>query len=245
MPEISSKLAFDAAALTDRGRVRSSNEDAFGCCAEADVFVVCDGMGGAAAGEVASRTAVNAMLERLGSGEAEVSEKSLEAAVHAANLLIHARAEREPALHGMGTTLVALVLRDRQAWIAHAGDSRCYLLRNGELRRCTEDHSLVEEQVRHGQLTPEEAEKSPLRNVITRALGTGRAVTPEMNRLDVRSGDLFLLCTDGLTREVCEEKIAAILCEQGNLLIRCEQLMECANDAGGRDNVTCLLVRAH
>ena len=238
------KQVFEAAALTDVGRVRSSNEDAFGFCAEAGVFIVCDGMGGAAAGEVASRTAVDAIVERLCAVEASaVSNQWLETAIHTANRLVHTRAEGEVSLHGMGTTLVVLVLREGKAWIAHVGDSRCYRLRRGELTRCTQDHSLVDEQVRLGQLTQEEAERSPLRNIITRAVGTEVAVTPELNRLDTESGDLFLLCTDGLSRELSQESIGAILCAQPDLKSCCEALIEAANAAGGRDNVTCLLVR--
>lgn len=242
-PSEEKKQAPEAAALTDVGRVRSSNEDAFGLSVETGVFVVCDGMGGAAAGEVASRMAVDAIIERLCTDSGDLSSAALEAAIQAANRRVYDRAQVNPELHGMGTTLVALVLREGQAWVAHAGDSRAYQLRRGELTRCTQDHSLVEEQVRLGQITQEEADYSPLRNVITRAVGTAPFLMPEIVRLDVESGDLFLLCTDGLTGELSDEHIAAILGQQLDLQSCCERLIGEAKAAGGRDNVTCLLAR--
>lgn len=238
---------LQAAAHTSTGRLRSHNEDAFGFRAERGIFVVCDGMGGAAGGEIASRLAVDTVLEHLGKAAAGMSAReALHQAVAAANRTVLDRAESDPSLNGMGTTLVALLLDHGTALIAHAGDSRCYLFRGGQLLRQTRDHSLVDEQMRLGTITAEEAERSPFRSVITRAIGTQPAVSEEILELPVQPGDLFLLCTDGLTREVEEAEIGRILAiaaEAANLDPAAYRLVECANEAGGRDNITCVLVR--
>jgi protein phosphatase len=247
MPDSLKSTVIEAAALTDTGRVRSRNEDSFGYCLDAGVFVVCDGMGGAAAGEIASRLATDALLERLCSQPEKTigdRRRSLEAAIAAANRAVYSRATSDASLNGMGTTLVATIILDSHAIIGHVGDSRCYLYRAGRLTRQTNDHSLIDEQVRLGALTPEEAERSPLKNVITRAIGTQKTVEAEIRELDLQPGDILLLCSDGLTREVPEEKIAAILNGSGAIESLCEQLIHAANEAGSRDNVTAVLVRA-
>ena len=167
-------LRYTAAAQTDRGRKRPSNEDAFGFSVEHGVYVVCDGMGGAAAGEVASSIAVDEVLRQLTVREARVPLPELaERAVCAANNAIFARAQRNRRLAGMGTTLVVLVVEERRVWVLNVGDSRCYRLRKGRLEQLTLDHSLVEEQVRMGRMSESEALRSPLRNVITRASDPG------------------------------------------------------------------------
>lgn len=233
-----------AAAHTSTGRVRSSNEDAFGFRAEYGIFVVCDGMGGAAGGEVASRMTVNSFLERMCTEcAAGAVRESLHDAIVEANRAVLDRAEHEPGLYGMGTTLVALVLRPETAFIAHAGDSRCYLYRGGRLARRTHDHSLVDEQLRMGTMTQQEAYCSPFRSVITRAVGTQTTIAEEVQEFPIQPGDLFLLCTDGLTREISEERIAGILSSDSALESAARALVQAANDAGGRDNVTCVLVR--
>jgi len=233
-----------ATALTSTGRVRNHNEDAFGYLADRGIFVVCDGMGGAAGGEIASRLATDTVLEHIAQRSDSASPQDLmHAAVLRANRAVHDRAESDPGLSGMGTTLVALLLTPPHALIAHAGDSRCYLFRNGRLTRQTHDHSLVDEQIRLGTLTREEAEHSPFRSVITRAVGTQPSVTPELLQIELEPGDLFLLCTDGLTREVDEDSIARLLEAGANLDLTAHTLVEAANEAGGRDNITCLLVR--
>jgi protein phosphatase len=238
-------MLMEAAALTDVGRVRSANEDAFGVCAEAGFFVVCDGMGGAAAGEVASQSAVAAVTEGLCEIQAaEDPHLLLERGISEANQRVFSHSEREPSLHGMGTTLVSLLVREGLVWIAHVGDSRCYRFRTGALERMTQDHSLVDEQVRLGQMTPAEAEVSPFRNVITRAIGTRGSVVPDIEEVATEHGDLFLLCSDGLTKELSEARLAEILGQDApDLQTRCARLIEAANAAGGGDNITALLVR--
>lgn len=237
-----------ASAITDRGRKRPSNEDAFGYSDEDGVYVVCDGMGGAAAGEIASSLAVDEVL-RLTEGAGHDTEGNpwpltLERAIAAANEAIYTRSQRNQRLSGMGTTMVALAVRDVRAWVLNIGDSRCYRLRQGRLEQITADHSLVEEQVRSGRMTQAEALRSPLKNVITRALGTQSRVTPDVYSLEIEQGDLFLLCTDGLTRELTDAAIEAMLCESRSLAEHCARLVEEAKRAGGHDNVTCLLVSA-
>ena len=236
-----------AAAVTDRGRKRPSNEDAFGYSVEHGVFVVCDGMGGAAAGEVASSLAVDEVL-RLVSSREPGKESSLaevvEAAFQAANQAIFTRAQRNRRLSGMGTTMVALAVEDCHAWVLNVGDSRCYRYRAGQFEQLTLDHSLVEEQVRMGRMTRLEAARSPFRNMITRALGTQTRVTADVFGLETEPGDLFLLCSDGLTRELPDEAIGARLAAGGPLDEICQELVDAAKKAGGHDNITCLLVRA-
>ena len=238
---------YTAAAVSDRGCKRPANEDAFGYSVEHGMYLVCDGMGGAAAGEVASSLAVEEMLRLLGGGAGEENESLLQRvqkAVAATNEAIYSRSRRNPRLSGMGTTMVALMTEGSRVLVINIGDSRVYRLRNHRLEQLTQDHSLVDEQVREGRLTPAEALRSPLRNVITRALGTQSAVTPDIYALDAESGDLFLLCSDGLTRELADAEIQSLLSADLPLDKRCARLVEAAKKSGGNDNITCLLVQA-
>jgi protein phosphatase len=240
---------YTAAAVTDRGRKRPSNEDAFGFSVEHGVYVVCDGMGGAAAGEVASSLAVDEMMRLLTHRSAENPlPADAEQAVSAANQAILTRAQRSSRLNGMGTTLVALLVSESHAWMVNVGDSRGYRLRNAHpnshIEQITIDHSLVEEQIRMGQMSRLEALRSPLRNVITRALGTQSSITPDIFELEAEPGDLFLLCSDGLTRELSDPLIETMLRIDVPLDELCARLVAAANQAGGHDNITCLLVRA-
>jgi PPM family protein phosphatase len=238
-------LHYVAAAVTDRGRKRANNEDAFGYSLEHGVYVVCDGMGGAAGGEVASSLAVEEVLRALSERGADVAlPRAAEEAVCAANRAIYSRAKRNPRLTGMGTTLVALVVEGNSAWVLNVGDSRCYRVRDGRLEQLTLDHSLVEEQIRVGRMSRHEALRSPLRNVITRAVGTQDCVTPDCFQFEARSEDIFLLCSDGLTRELPDNILAELLVEGGPVEERARRLVDAANKAGGQDNITCIVVQA-
>ncbi len=235
---------YTAAAVTDRGRKRPSNEDAFGFSVEHGVYVVCDGMGGAAAGEIASSLAVDEMMRLMTARDAQHPlHTDAEQAVAEANEAIFSRAQRSNKLNGMGTTLVALMVEEQRAWMLNVGDSRGYRLRNSSLEQITLDHSLVEEQVRLGRMDRQEALRSPLRNVITRALGTQSCVTPDIFELETEPGDIFLLCSDGLTRELADPLIESLLRTGAPLDEICARLVAAANQAGGHDNITCLLVR--
>jgi len=237
----------EAAARTSTGRVRTSNEDTFGYRADRGIFLVCDGMGGAAAGEVASTIAVDEILRLLTNRSAENETPLPDAAQSAiceANEAIYTRAQRNHRLNGMGTTLVALATREQRVWVLNVGDSRCYRMRQGKLEQLSRDHSLVEEQVRLGRMTPREALHSPLKNVITRALGTQSQVTPDVFEFEAEPGDLFLLCSDGLTRELSDPVIQDLLLNDLPLAAQSARLVEAAKKAGGHDNITCLLVRA-
>jgi protein phosphatase len=244
-----SEVRYAVAVVSDCGVKRPSNEDAFGISAEHGVYVVCDGMGGAAAGEVASALAVSEVLRVLtGRSEAESEAAPLEdvvqAAARVANHTIHSRAQRDPQLLGMGTTLVGLVTEGPRVLVFNVGDSRCYRMRNSTLVQISQDHSLVEEQVRMGRLTHAEALRAPHRNVITRALGTEISVEPDLFELKAEAGDLFLLCSDGLTGELPDLLIESMLAADLSLNELCARLVDAANRAGGHDNITCLLVRA-
>ncbi len=240
---------YSAAAATDRGRKRPSNEDAFAYSVEHGVYLVCDGMGGAAAGEIASSLAVEETIKFLtrsignGTETGDLAQLAEEAVV-LANDAIYNRSQRNYKLTGMGTTLVGLIVDERRVLVFNVGDSRCYLLRNKRIQQLTLDHSLVEEQVRMGQMTPSEALRSPLKNVITRALGTQTRVTPDVFLREAEPGDLFLLCSDGLTRELSDSEIESLLCCDHTLAVLCTKLVEAAINSGGNDNITCLLVRA-
>jgi protein phosphatase len=223
--------------------VRHANEDSLRFNADAGSFILCDGMGGAQGGATASRLAAESALAVL-TGADPGSEALLEA-VQSANRTVYSEAQRRRDLEGMGTTLVALSFHEGTASVAHVGDSRCYVLREGNLQRLTRDHSFVEEQMRIGRMTREQARRSPMQNVITRAIGTRAEVLPEVSELPLQSGDIFLLASDGLTRELEDAAIQKVLREQTDLSIACTRLIQLANKAGGRDNISCILVHVY
>jgi protein phosphatase len=231
--------AAESTFKTDRGRQRPENEDS--AFARAPVFVVADGMGGAQAGEVASRIAIEAFESGL--GDVGSPEERLAGRVREANRQIYDRSRSEHGREGMGTTLTAAYLDDGNVAIAHVGDSRAYLFRDGELTRLTRDHSLVDELVRRGKLTEEQAAEHPQRSIITRALGPEPDVEVDTWTYPVRSGDVLLLCSDGLTSMVSEARIAAILGSAQSLDQAGDHLIREANEAGGRDNITVVLCR--
>ena len=228
----------EKASLTDVGRQRQSNEDSF--LERAPVFAVADGMGGARAGEVASRMAVEAFDAPAGGA---VPEEVLRTVAREANRRIYEMAQGDSEHAGMGTTLTAAMVTGREVAVGHVGDSRLYRLRNGKLERLTEDHSLVEELMRQGRLTPEEAESHPQRSIITRALGPEPDVDVETFTHTARDGDVYLICSDGLSGMVAEEEIAEIIADSASLKESAQRLVNAANKNGGKDNITVVLFR--
>lgn len=242
--------------LTHVGRQRQHNEDAFLVEDNARLFLVADGMGGHAAGEIASRIAVDSINEFIVQTKEDDgtwphaydehykrSTNRLMAAVRMANARVLEAMRKDTRLRGMGTTVVACLADNNTVSVAHVGDSRAYLIRDGQLSRITNDHSWVFEQVQAGMLTESEAEKHPLRNVITRALGGALQVSPDASEIEARPGDLFLLCSDGLTGMVPESEILRVVStNDGNLEQACQQLIDTANERGGLDNITAVLV---
>jgi len=229
-------------AITHRGRVRSNNEDALCVREELGLFAVADGLGGHQAGEVASRAAV-----RVLAGEVEAHPEAkdtcalLGAAVEAANRQVYELSQADATCTGMGTTLSACLVREGWLSVAHVGDSRVYLLRGNTIRQLTEDHSLVQELVRQGKITSEDAAEHPYRNVISRALGTSARVQPDIIRLPLAPGDRIFLCTDGLSNQVRNEEILAMA---GALPPdeAVSRLLALALKRGGPDNITMVLV---
>lgn len=224
---------------TDIGKLRRQNEDAAWFDESRAVFAVADGMGGHLAGEVASRMAIEA-VQRMARENERPGIAALREAVACAHETILAHAQDHIECAGMGTTLSVLWLGENYAYIAHVGDSRIYRLREGSLTQITQDHSLVEELVRAGLITREQARTHPRRNIITRALGTHGENEPDLLVTDVQDGDVFLLCTDGLTGMVPDDEIERTLRDCG-IEAAADRLLALALDAGGRDNVTLIL----
>jgi PPM family protein phosphatase len=224
---------------TDTGRQRDANEDSY--FASPPVFAVADGMGGAQAGEVASRLAAES-FEAVQRGE-ESPETYLRSIAKTANARIHRLAQSDSTRSGMGTTFTAALVEGEEVGFAHVGDSRAYLFRDGELKLLTSDHSLVEELRRQGRLTDEQAEDHPQRSIITRALGPERDVDVDTMTYRARPGDVYVLCSDGLTTMIKEDQISAILAESPSLDAAVDKLIAEANDAGGRDNITVVAFR--
>ncbi|MEA2185863.1 MAG: family protein phosphatase [Solirubrobacteraceae bacterium] len=235
------RVANDHFSHSDTGRARRANEDAY--FARAPLFVVADGMGGAQAGEVASRVAIEAFERDLGHEGSDSAEQLLAARVQEANRRIHEMSQAEEERAGMGTTITAAHVGEHDVAIAHVGDSRAYRLRGEEFTRLTEDHSLVEEMRRRGQLTAEEADEHPQRSIITRALGPEPEVIVDTYSWRGLEGDVYLLCSDGLTSMVPEARVADIVRGASSLSAAGRGLIAAANDAGGRDNITVLLFR--
>jgi PPM family protein phosphatase len=232
----------DHAARTDTGRARSANEDSY--WVHSPLFVLADGMGGAQAGEVASQTAVGVFSAEGGLPDGPGTyEERLAALVAQANGRVYSQAQSDDQFAGMGTTLTVAYVGEDDLAIAHVGDSRFYVLRDGELTQLTDDHSLVGELVRRGQISAEEAEDHPQRSIITRALGIEGEVVVDHFSWPVRDGDIFLLCSDGLTGMVSDAGVAEILAGAPSLAVAAQQLVAAANEAGGRDNITVVLFR--
>lgn len=232
-------MRIETGVRTDVGRVREGNEDSY--LMDEPLFGIADGMGGHAAGEVASSTAVAA----LSSGAARVNSEdpeSLVALIKEANRAIFDKATKDDSLHGMGTTCTLVLIDAHRAHLAHVGDSRAYLLRDGDLSRLSEDHTLVGRMVREGQLTEEEAAKHPQRSMITRSLGTDSDVRVDLRSFDVRDGDRIMLCSDGLTSMIDEGTIKRVLQQTKSPQAAADELVDLANEAGGDDNITVVVL---
>ncbi|MBI2683363.1 MAG: Stp1/IreP family PP2C-type Ser/Thr phosphatase [Acidobacteriales bacterium] len=250
-------LSVQAAGQTDLGCVRKNNEDNFGYDTRLGLFVVCDGMGGAAAGEVASKLGVDTVLTYFREASrhhhypvvgdtfegVSVRANALASAIHLANQAIHETGTKSEGKRGMGSTIVAAMVQGNYLSIAHVGDSRIYLVRQGSIQQLTNDHSLVMEQVRRGLITREQAEKSEMQNIIIRALGSEDSVKPDVEDLVVLPGDVLLLCSDGLTKHVKDDWILGIILEAPDLEQACNDLIDAAKAHGGDDNITCVLVK--
>jgi PPM family protein phosphatase len=238
-------MRLSSFAGSDVGRTRAGNEDSYFC--GRTVFAVADGLGGHQGGEVASAAAVAPLAALDGRGFADPGEaaEALAAAVREANAAILDRAAGDPGLWGMGTTLTAAaVAGDQQLQLAHVGDSRAYLLRDGSLDQLTTDHTVVGELVRRGRLTPSQAAIHPERSILTRAVGLDPTVPVDLpDPLELQAGDQVLLCSDGLTEAVGDDQIAALLSAASDGDAACRALIDAANAAGGPDNVTVVLLR--
>jgi serine/threonine protein phosphatase PrpC len=250
-------LTVEVAGKSDVGCVRTNNEDNFGYDSRFGIFVVCDGMGGQAAGEVASKMAVDILLDyfreaaRTGNyhqvGEplqgVSPDARALASAIHLANRTIYEAGQQQTSRSGMGSTIVAALIRGNALSVGHVGDSRIYLIRQNAIQQLTQDHSLVMEQVRRGYITREQAERSEMQNIILRALGSEESVEPDVEDLVVLPGDTLVLSSDGLTRHVHDEEILKIISSSSSLEQSCATLVETAKSNGGDDNITCLLLR--
>lgn len=248
---------FDVSARTDVGRRRANNEDNFVVVPEIGLFVLCDGMGGEAAGELASKIGVEEVARHMkdvarngntpiiGDANEQLSQitNHLGSAIRRSNRVIWEAAQHHASHRGMGSTIVAASLQTPVLSIAHVGDSRIYLLRAGQLQQLTEDHSLVMEQVRRGLLTREEAEKSDMQNIIVRALGAEENVKVDLDEVFLMPGDQVIFCSDGLTKMIPDDGIAQVAGEAESARHACERLIEIANENGGEDNVTVIVVR--
>ena len=249
--------ALEIATCTDPGMVRSHNEDSIAADAANGLVVLADGMGGYNAGEVASGMATTVIVTEMrqlltgvrphdvdkGSSE-EVAARLVRDQVLTANTSIYQAAQSQPQYAGMGTTLVVCLFYDNRVLVAHLGDSRLYMLRDGKFKQMTRDHSLLQEQIDSGIITAEQAKNAAHKNLVTKALGIDPTVEPEIHEYPTKVGDVYLLCSDGLCDMVEDEDIGMTLqALGGNLKLAAQQLVQMANDNGGRDNVSVILVR--
>jgi serine/threonine protein phosphatase PrpC len=233
--EITVKLG-QTAAVTDPGRRRRRNEDAYVC--EPPLFAVADGIGGAQAGELASSLAAGAVRDDSSDGRGD-GRRRVDELIQEANRRVYQRQSEDASLSGMGTTMTVALVEDGRVWIGHVGDSRAYLVRDDKLEQLTEDHSLVAELVRSGRLSPEEAETHPQRSVVTRALGTDPDVDVDTFPVEAKPGDLFMLCSDGLTSMVSDDAILDEIKDHRNdMRAAAKALVRAANKGGGEDNIT-------
>lgn len=252
-------MRIEVAGSSHVGMKRNHNEDNFLVLTEENLFCVADGMGGHASGEIASKMAVDELAEffQLTGKDEDMTwpykmdksrnydENRLTTGIKLANARIFERQSVETKYRGMGTTIVTVHFAANAAYIGHVGDSRVYSFRAGELRQVTEDHSLLNDYLKARKLSPEEIESFPHKNVIVRALGMKDTVQVDVGRFEPHDGEVFLLCSDGLSGMVTDEEIQTVLCDEPDLNKACDRLIEMANAAGGTDNVTCILARYH
>lgn len=245
-----SELSFDFAAITDIGCERLNNEDSYGYDADQQLYVVCDGMGGRVAGEVASGMAVRTMIESFASSAAMRSEGEpmpiadrLMQAILDTNRTVREAGAQNPNLLSMGTTLVCACLDGGRAVFGNVGDSRAYLVRDGYCLQVTQDHSLLAEALRAGDISLEAAATSNLQSMITRAIGAEDTVDPDLYGVELQPGDILLLASDGLTRYVQPEEIATVVAAGVDLTAGCLEFIDIAKRRGGVDNITCILLR--
>ena len=233
--------------ITDIGSVRKVNQDYVFCYDNpvgqlSNLFLVADGMGGHQAGDYASRLCVETVANAVKNSRLRSPISILEAAIQEGNMAVFRDAEKEETLYGMGTTMVAATVIGREVYIANIGDSRAYLIRDG-IHQITEDHSLVEEMIRSGDLERKDAKSHPNKNVITRAIGTSAIVQADFCELEVKEEDVLLLCTDGLTNMLDDEEILSIIKEKTNLEAAGNELVRAANANGGKDNIGIVLIQ--
>lgn len=241
-----SNLKIISDGKTDVGRIRSSNEDTIGLFPGWNLFVVADGMGGHAAGEVASRISVGALQVYFASNSGlDLSPtERLSSAIRGANLEVIKKTASDKRCLGMGTTVVALLIEKVVATIGHVGDSRAYLVRGDKIRQLTSDHSLVNQYVSNGLITQEEASRHPLRHIITRSLGMSEDIDVEVQHLQIKQEDVFILCSDGLTNMIEDEDILNIIISfRDDLSFACKALIDQANNRGGEDNISVIVIR--
>lgn len=245
-------MTIELIAAVDTGRARSNNEDSVAIDGEVALAVLADGMGGYNAGEVASNMATTFIKAELGrwlrQASAQASDadvrRAMDICVDNANRAIFNAANANPQYAGMGTTLVVAVFRDGRLLLGHVGDSRCYRLRGGRLQQITRDHSLLQEQIDAGLITPEQAVFSANKNLVTRAVGVEDSVLLETHQHDTQPGDLYLLCSDGLTDMIDDVGLAQLMQSHAGLQECAQTLVDAANEAGGKDNISVILARA-
>ncbi len=238
-------MLLRSAASTHVGMRRQANEDRYAIVPELGLYLVADGMGGHKAGQVASQLAAEGAIraiEALQGASVSLAER-LRHAVACANREIFTAAQAKPELTGMGTTLVGMLFGGERLALAHVGDSRAYLLRQGRLRGLTDDHSIVGELLRRHEISEEDAAQHPHRHVLTRALGVRPRTEPDLAEMTPLEGDVFILCSDGLTGHIEDDEIASLVGGEGDLQSAANNLVDAANRAGGQDNITVLLVR--
>lgn len=243
-------MNLTAVGKTDRGLVRVNNEDELYLDEKLGLLVAADGMGGHASGEVASKLAVNVirdyfqgsqkLIGRSNPAYSEATNK-LNCAIRLANQAVYEVAQSSPVLKGMGTTIVAVLLTGNKLSIAHIGDSRAYLIRAGNIDQLTDDHSMVNEQVRHDIITKEEADKSEMKNILTKALGISAKMEADLDELTMFDNDILFLCTDGLSNMVTDEAVLKIISQAGDFSAACDSLINVANKNGGKDNITVVI----